>query len=142
MDEALKLLSTVGIDVDDLKRRIASGDWVYVEGDATCVLKIVELTRHSAIILLIEDEFMVCLARKTQVLRELTGLGEEILKSVVEMRTRRTPAGCAVHALTASDLERGAEEIANRLVESARAALKCAETCNRGVDSESPAYIT
>lgn len=141
MDEALELLNMVGIDVDDIKRRIASGDWVYVEGDATCVLKIIELTRHSAIILLIEDEFVVCLARKTQALRELTGLGEEILKSVVEMRVRRAPAGCAVHALTASDLERGAEEIASRLVESARAALKCAETCKGGVDSESPDYV-
>jgi hypothetical protein len=142
MDEATELLSAVGIDIDDLKRRIASGDWVYVEGDAACVLKIIELTHHSAIILLIEDEYVVCLAKKTQVLSELTGLGEKVLKSIVEMRTWRTPTGCAVQALTASDLNEGAEKIASRLVESARVALKCAETCSGDAGSESPTYIT
>ena len=142
MEEALSLLSTVGIDVDDLKRRIASGDWVYVEGDAMCVLKVVELTHHSAIILLVEDEFLVCLARKTQVLRELVGLDEKTLKSIVEMHVQRTLAGCAIRALTTSDLNEGAERVASRLVESARAALKCAETCSRDLGDESPTYIT
>jgi hypothetical protein len=58
------------------------------------------------------------------------------------MRAWRTPAGCAIQALTAKDLNEGAERIASKLVESARAALRCVEECDRGAGSESPAYIT
>ena len=133
--EAIRLLAEVGIDIEDLKRRIASGEWMIVEGDAECVVNTVAVTRHAAI-LLVAGETTVCLARKTRAFREATGITEELARRIIWIHTSRVPTGCAATVWTEESAERVAEEIARALI---GVAEKVAGLEKRGRD---PGYTT
>jgi hypothetical protein len=81
-EEVARLLAEIGIDVEDLRKKIASGEWMIVEGDAECVVNIVAVTRHTAI-LLATGETAVCLARKTRAYIETTGITEELTREII-----------------------------------------------------------
>jgi len=83
MEEALKLLAKAGIDLEDIKRKLASGEWFIVEGDAECVLTVVESTRHVAIILFVEGDNALCLAKKTEAFKAAIGLNNDVLKRIL-----------------------------------------------------------
>jgi hypothetical protein len=137
-NDASRILAKAGIDVEDIKRKLASGEWFVVEGDAECVLSIVEVTRHVAIILFVEGDSALCLAKKTEAFKALTGLSDDVLKKIVWMEVKRTLTGCAAH----STLEEKPEEVAEMV---ARAILKGAELAEEVLESlkreERPNYI-
>jgi hypothetical protein len=124
MEEALKLLTKAGIDIEDLKRRISSGEWFIVEGDSECVLDVVAVTLHSAILLFVGGDSAVCLARKSEAFKAATGLDDEALKRLIWIHVKRVPTGCAATAWTERDVKEAAEEIARELVETVAKVLK------------------
>jgi hypothetical protein len=124
MEEALKLLAEAGIDVDDLKRRVGSGEWFIVEGDAECVLDVVAVTLHSAILLFAGGGSAVCLAKKSKAFKVATGLDDEALRRLIWIHVKRVPTGCAATAWTERDVEKAGEEIARELVETVARVLR------------------
>ena len=138
MEEAIKILSKAGIDVEDLKRKIASGEWMIVEGDSECVLDVVSVTRHSAILLSVADGEALCLAKKTEAFMEATGLDEEALRRIVWIHVKSVPTGCSATAHIEKSVEEVADEIARALV---KAAEKVLELAKRLKQEDRPDYV-
>jgi len=138
MEEALKLLAKAGIDVEDIKKKIISGEWMIVEGDSECVLDVVSVTHHSAILLSVVDGEALCLARKTEAFMEAAGLDEESLKRIVWIRVKSVPTGCAATAQVEKSVEEAAEEIARALVKAAEKALELAKRLKQ---EDRPDYV-
>jgi hypothetical protein len=132
--EALEVLAMMGIDVEDVKRKLASGEWFIVEGDAECVLGIVEVTRHVALVLAVKDNNALCLARKTEAFKAATGLGDDVLRRVVWMEVVKVSRGCVAHSKLEDRLEEVAEAIASAIVKGAEKALE-------RVEQEGPSYV-
>jgi hypothetical protein len=130
MEEALKLLAKAGIDIEDLKRRISSGEWFIVEGDPECVLDVVQVTLHSAIILFVSSDNAVCLAKKSEAFKVATGLDDEVLRRLIWIHVKRVPTGCAATAWTERDVEKAGEEVARELVETVRRVLEVEKSKN------------
>jgi hypothetical protein len=124
MEEAVRLLAEAGIDVEDIKRRISSGEWFVVEGDSECVLDVVAVTLHSAVLLFVAGDSAVCLAKKSEAFKASTGLDDEVVKRLVWVHVKRVPTGCAATAWTEKDVEKAGEEVARELVEAVRRALE------------------
>jgi hypothetical protein len=138
MEEALKLLAKAGIDIEDLKRKIASGEWMVVEGDSECVLDVVSVTRHSAILLFVAGGEALCLVKKTEAFVEATGLDEEALRRIVWIHVKSVPTGCSAAAHIEKSVEEAADEIARALVKAAEKAL---ELTKRPKQEGGPDYV-
>jgi hypothetical protein len=123
-EEASKLLARAGIDVDDIKKKLASGEWFIVEGDAECVLSVVEATRHVAIILFVEGDSALCLAKKTEAFKAATGLDDDVLKRIIWMEVVRVSKGCTAHSRLEDKPEEIAEMVARAIVEGAEIAIE------------------
>ena len=123
-EEASKLLARAGIDVDDIKKKLASGEWFIVEGDAECVLSVVEATRHVAIILFVEGDSTLCLAKKTEAFKAATGLDDDVLKRIIWMEVVRVSKGCAAHSRLEDKPEEIAEMVARAIVKGAEIAIE------------------
>jgi hypothetical protein len=124
MEETLKLLARAGIDLEDVKRRLASGEWFVVEGDSECVLTIVEATKHVAIILFVDGDNAFCLAKKTEAFKAATGLSDDVLKRIVWMEVARTQTGCVAHSTLEDKPEEVAERVARAILEGAQLATE------------------
>jgi hypothetical protein len=130
--EALEVLTKMGIDVEDIKNKLASGEWFAVIGDSECVLDIVEATRHAAIIIAVKSGTLLCLVKKTEAFKAATGLDDDVLRRLVFAEVVRIPRGCAVHSTLEDSPEEAAEAIASAIVEGAERAL---ERARRGEES-------
>jgi hypothetical protein len=126
-DKSSELLAKAGIDVEDIKNKLASGEWFVVEGDSECVLRIVEATRHVAIILFVKGDSALCLAKKTEAFKTETGLGDNVLRRVVWMEVARTTSGCVAHSALEDRPEDVAEMVARAILEGARRAAEAPE---------------
>jgi hypothetical protein len=122
--EALEILARMGIDVEDVKRKLASGEWFAVVGDSECVLDIVEASRHVAIIIAVTGGTLLCLVKKTEALKIATGLSDDVLSRMVFAEAVRIPRGCAVHSMLDKNPEEVAEIVANAIVEGVERALE------------------
>jgi hypothetical protein len=137
-EETSKILTRAGIDLEDIKKKLASGEWFIVEGDAECVLSVVEVTRHVAIILFVEGDSALCLAKKTEVFKVLTGLGDDVLRKIVWMEVKRTLAGCAAYSTLDKKPEEVAEMVASAILKGAELTAELLESLKH---EEEPSYI-
>jgi hypothetical protein len=132
LEEVLKSLSAVGIDIEDLKKKLKSGEWMIVEGDSECVLNVVAFTHHSAILLFVIDDNALCLAKKTETFMRLSGLSSETLKRIVWMQVMRVHTGCTATASIEDKPDEVVEDIVKSIIDGAKIALERVKNAEQG----------